>query len=99
MSLQPLFDKVLIKRDDAGDQMTAGGLYLPDTAKAKPNTGTVVAVGPGKFTEQGELLPMMVKTGDKVLFAEYGGLEVDLPEGKFLLMSQGELLGVFRESA
>lgn len=98
MKFYPLFDKVLIKRDDAKEEVTVGGIVLPSSAVPKPNEGLVVAVGPGKFTQEGELLPMMLKKGDKIMFGEYAGLEVSLPEGTFLLLSQEEILGVFRDS-
>lgn len=98
MKFVPLFDKVLVKRDDAKEEVTVGGIVLPSSAVPKPNEGFVVAIGPGKFTQEGELLPMMVKVGEKILFSEYSGSEVKLPEGTFLLMSQDEILGIFRES-
>jgi chaperonin GroES len=97
MKFVPLFDKVLLKRDDAKEETTINGIILPSSAVPKPNEGLVVAVGPGKLNHEGLLMPMYVDVGDKVMFGEYSGLEVKLPEGTFLLVSQDELLGVFKE--
>ena len=77
MKLKPLNDRVLVKRLES-EEKTAGGLYIPDTAKEKPSKGQVVAVGPGKIAENGSRVAMAVKKGDEVLFNKYAGTEIKL---------------------
>jgi chaperonin GroES len=92
--MKPLGNGVLIKRAEA--KTTKGGILLPDSAKEKPKTGEVVAVGPGKIDEDGKTLPMHVRVGDKVLFTAYAGTEVksDDVATEYLIMSEEEILGV-----
>lgn len=98
MKFKPMFDKVLVKLNDSSDEeKTAGGLYIPSSAKSRPNQGTVVSVGEGKCFTDGRLQKMSIKVGDKVLIPEFSGLEVELPDGKFYLFSQEEILGTFQE--
>ncbi len=96
--LEPMLDRVLVKLSETSDdEKTAGGLYLPSSAKPRANSGTVVAVGKGRRDNNGNPVKMALEVGDKVLLPEYAGLEVDLPgEGKFLLFLQDEILGVLR---
>jgi chaperonin GroES len=87
----------LVKRSKR--QKTRGGILLPETAQEKPKEGEVIAVGPGKTDEDGKLQPMMVKAGDRVLFAAYAGMEVKMPseeEDELLVMAEDEILGILR---
>lgn len=93
MKIRPLHDRVLIKRLDEEDK-TAGGLYIPDTAKEKPIQGKVVAVGAGKRDKDGKLQALDVKAGDKVLFSKYSGTEVKLDGDEHLIMREEDLLAV-----
>lgn len=88
MNIKPLADRVLVEPKEA-EMKTAGGLYIPDTAKEKPSQGVVVAVGPGKKDE-----PMEVKCGDTVLFGKYAGNEVQLDDKKYLIMKQSDIMAV-----
>jgi chaperonin GroES len=92
--IKPLGNRVLIERSKA--QASKGGILLPDSAQEKPKEGTVVAIGPGKLNEQGRTEPMNLKIGDKVLFSSYSGTEVkhDNEEGKYLILSEEDVLGV-----
>jgi chaperonin GroES len=92
-SLKPLRDKVVVERSEA-EQKTAGGILLPDTAKDKPKEGTVVAVGPGRVLESGEVKALEVKKGDKVLFGGYAGSEVKVDGKELLILSESEILAV-----
>lgn len=92
--VKPLGDKILVKRDEAGDK-TESGIYLPESAKDKPKTGTVQAVGTGALnTETGERIPLTLKKGDKVIFSSYAGSEVKLDKDTLLIMSESEILAV-----
>jgi chaperonin GroES len=93
MSLKPLRDKVVVERSEA-EQKTAGGILLPDTAKDKPKEGTVVAVGPGRVLDSGEVKALEVKKGDKVLFGGYAGSEVKVDGKDYLILSESEILAV-----
>lgn len=93
MSVKPLGDKILIKRVDA-EEMTAGGIVLPDAAKEKPRQGNVVSLGDGKLLKNGERAKFQVKKGDKVIFSSYGGTEVKLDGTDYLLMSEDDILAV-----
>jgi chaperonin GroES len=92
-SLKPLRDKVVVERSEA-EQKTAGGILLPDTAKDKPKEGTVVAVGPGRVLDNGEVKPLEVKKGDRVLFGGFAGSEVKLDGKELLILSESEILAV-----
>lgn len=92
--VRPLGDKVLVKRDEAGDK-TESGIFLPESAKEKPKLGTVQAVGTGSInTETGERIPLSIKKGDKVLFNTYSGTEVKIDKDTLLIMSESEVLAV-----
>ena len=93
MKLKPLNDRVLVKRLES-EEKTAGGLYIPDTAKEKPSKGEVVAAGPGKFGEKGERVALAVKPGDMVLFNKYAGTEVKLDGVDHLVMREEDILAV-----
>ena len=93
MNLKPLSDRVLVKRLDY-EEKTAGGIYIPDTAKEKPSQGEIIAVGPGKVSDDGKLQPMNVKKGDKVLFNKYAGTEVQLGGEDLLIMREDVILAV-----
>ena len=94
-SITPLADRVVVKPQDAETQ-TAGGLYIPDTAKEKPQRGTVVAAGPGKV-ENGTKVDMSVKEGDVVLYGKYAGTEITLGGDDVLIMRESDILGVVND--
>ena len=93
MKLQPLNDRVLVIRLES-EEKTAGGLYIPDTAKEKPCKGEVVAAGPGKLAENGTRTPLAVKKGDMVLFNKYAGTEVKLDGIEHLVMREEDILAI-----
>jgi len=93
MSLRPLSDRILVERVEENEK-TKGGIIIPDTAKEKPAEGKVVASGNGRMGEDGKLLPMDVKVGDRVLFSKYGGTEVKVDGIDYLIMRQDDVLGV-----
>jgi chaperonin GroES len=93
MDIRPLHDRVVVKRIEEGETMQ-GGLYIPDSAKEKPQQGEVVAVGNGKRTEDGKVLAMDVKTGDRILFGKYSGNDIKINGNEYLIMREDEILGV-----
>lgn len=93
MKLRPLQDRILVKRVEE-ETKTAGGLFIPETAKEKPQRGTVVAAGNGKKTEEGKVLPLDVKVGDTVLFGKYAGTEVKVDGDDFIMMREDDILAV-----
>ncbi len=93
MKFRPLLDRVLLKRVEE-DKKTSGGIIIPDTAKEKPSQGQVVAVGPGGRDEDGKVIQMSVKVGDRVLFAKWSGTEVKVDGEDFLIVKESEILGV-----
>ena len=93
MNLRPMQDRIIVKRVDE-ETKTAGGIFIPDTAKEKPQQGEVVAVGKGKKTEDGKIIPMDVNVGDKVLFGKYSGTEIQLEGLDYLIMREDDILGV-----
>jgi chaperonin GroES len=90
---RPLHDRVVVKRIEA-DMKTKGGIIIPDTAQEKPSQGEIVAVGPGGRDEAGKLIPIDLKTGDKVLFGKWSGTEVKLDGEDFLIMKESDIMGV-----
>lgn len=94
VSVRPLHDRILVRRM-AEDDKTAGGLYIPDTAKEKPQKGEIIATGKGRIMEDGKVLPLEVKIGDKVLFSKYAGTELKLDGAEYLMMREEDILGVF----
>ena len=93
MNLRPLQDRIIVKRVEE-ETMTAGGLFIPETAKEKPQRGQIVAVGNGKKTEDGKVLPLDVKVGDLVLFGKYAGTEIKVDNDDFLMMREDDILAV-----
>ena len=93
MKLRPLHDKVLVKRTEE-EETTAGGIVLPGSAAEKPSQGEVIAVGPGKRQDNGELIAPDVKAGDLVIFGQYGGNEVKIDGEEYLIISEGDIFGV-----
>jgi chaperonin GroES len=98
MQFTPLHDRVLIRRIE-GEEKTKGGLIVPDTAKEKPSEGEIIAVGEGARTESGELIPMAVKAGDRVLFGKWSGSEVRLEGEDLLIMKESDVLGIIQGSS
>jgi chaperonin GroES len=93
MHFRPLHDRVVVRRIDA-DEKTAGGIIIPDTAKEKPMEGEVVAVGPGARDEQGKLVPLDLKAGDRILFGKWSGTEVRIDGEELLIMKESDVMGV-----
>ena len=93
MKFRPLRDRVFVKYSSE-EEKTSGGLFIPDTAKEKPQKGTVVAVGPGRITDDGELQPMEVKVGDTILFEKYSGSKIRIDEEEFLIIKEEDILGL-----
>jgi chaperonin GroES len=93
VAVKPLADRVVIRALEETEQMR-GGLYIPDTAKEKPQQGEVIAVGPGKFDEKGSRVPMDVKVGDKVLYGKYSGTEVTIDGEQLLILRESDVLAI-----
>lgn len=93
MKIKPLADRVVIKPSEA-EERTAGGIILPDTAKEKPQEGTVVAAGPGKISESGAKVAMEVKVGNKVLYGKYSGTEITMDGVEHLIMRESDILAI-----
>ncbi len=93
MKLKPLADRVVIKPSKA-EEMTKGGIIVPDTAKEKPVWGDVIAVGPGRTSDDGKLIPMEIKVGDKVLYGKYSGTEVTMEGDELLIMRENDIFAV-----
>ena len=93
MNLRPMHDRIIVKRLEE-ETKTAGGIFIPETAKEKPQRGEVVAVGKGKVTEDGKVLPLDVKKGDQVLFGKYAGTDVKIDGQEYLIMREDDILGV-----
>ncbi len=93
MAFRPLHDRVLVRRIE-GDEKTKGGLIIPDSAKEKPAEGEIIATGEGARKDSGELIPMSVKDGDRVLFGKWSGTEVTLDGEELLIMKESDILGV-----
>jgi chaperonin GroES len=93
MNVRPLYDRVIVKRLEA-EEKTAGGLFIPDTAKEKPIQGQVIAVGNGKRTDKGEVLALEVRVNDRVLFGKYSGTEIKLEGEERVILREDEILAV-----
>jgi chaperonin GroES len=93
LKLRPLADRVVVEPIER-DEMTASGIYVPETAKEKPQEGKVVAAGPGRRDEDGKYIPMDVKVDDRVLYAKYAGTEVKLEEKKYLILKETDILAI-----
>ena len=97
MKFRPLHDRVVVRRLEA-EEKTAGGIIIPDTAKEKPMEGEVIAVGPGARDEAGKLVPLDVKTGNRILFGKWSGTEVKLDGEELLIMKESDIMGVIEKS-
>ena len=93
MKVKPLSDRIIIKPSPA-EEKTKGGIFLPDTAKEKPVVGEVVAVGPGRKSDDGKIVPIEVKAGDKVLYGKYSGTEVTIDGQEYLIMRESDLFAI-----
>ena len=93
LKLNPLADRIVVKAAEA-EEKTKGGIILPDTAKEKPVEGTVVAAGPGKVSDNGELVKMSIKVGDKVLYGKYSGTEVTIDGEEYLIMRESDIFAI-----
>jgi chaperonin GroES len=93
MKVKPLHDRILIKRVEEKETVK-GGIIIPDTAKEKPQEGEVIAVGGGKKTEEGKVIPLDVKAGDRILFGKYSGTEIKIDEQEYLIIREDEVLGI-----
>jgi chaperonin GroES len=95
MKIKPLGDRILVEPIEKEEKK--GGIIIPDTAKEKPQEGKVIAVGPGKRTDDGKILPMNVKVGDRVLYGKYSGTEVKIDDKNYLILHEDDILGVIEE--
>ncbi|MBS3919436.1 MAG: co-chaperone GroES [Deltaproteobacteria bacterium] len=93
MKIRPLQDRVIVKRLEE-EEKTKGGIIIPDSAKEKPQEGKVIAVGKGKVTEEGKVIPLDVKAGDRILFGKYSGTEVKIEGEEHLIMREEDILGI-----
>jgi chaperonin GroES len=93
MKIRPLYDRIVVKRIEQKEQKV-GGLYIPDSAKEKPQEGEVVAVGKGKRLEDGKVIPLDVQPGDRILFGKYSGSDIKLDNDEYLIMREDEVLGI-----
>ena len=99
MNIRPLYDRIVVQRvEDEGTSMQ-GGLYIPDTAKEKPQEGKVIAVGKGKRLEDGKVAALDVQAGDKILFGKYSGSEIKIDGQEYLIMREDEVLGVIENGS
>ena len=96
--ITPLHDRVIIRRIEDSTEKTAGGLFIPDSAKEKPQEGEVIAAGEGKYKEDGTRQGLDVKAGDRVLFGKYSGSEIKLDNEEFLIMREDEILGIINRA-
>jgi chaperonin GroES len=97
-NLRPLHDRVVVKRTEEKEQMI-GGLYIPDTAKEKPQQGEVVAIGDGRILEDGTRVPLDLNVGDQVLFGKYSGTEVKLNDEEYLILRESDVFGIVEAAA
>jgi len=96
MKIRPLQDRVIVKRIEE-EEKTKGGIIIPDTAKEKPQEGKVIAVGKGKITEEGKVIPLDVKAGDRILFGKYSGTEIKVEGEEHLIMREEDILGIIEK--
>ena len=96
MKIRPLQDRVIVKRVEE-EERTKGGIIIPDTAKEKPQEGQIIAVGPGKVTDDGTKIPMEVKVGDRILFGKYSGTEIKIDGEEHLIMREDDILGIIEK--
>jgi len=93
--LKPLADRIIVKPTSA-EEMTKGGIVLPDTAKTRPQEGEVIAVGPGQTTEKGIQVPVDVQVGDKVIYSKYGGIQIKITGEEYVILRQDDILAIVR---
>ena len=93
MKIRPLQDRVIVKRIE-GEEKTKGGIFIPDSAKEKPQEGMIIAVGPGKVADSGEKIAMTVKEGDRILFSKYAGTEIKIDGEEHMIMREDDILGI-----
>lgn len=93
LGVRPLHDRILVRRM-AEEEKTAGGLFIPDTAKEKPQRGEIIAVGKGRVNEEGKTMPLEVRAGDRILFGKYSGTELKIGGEEFLMMREEDVLGI-----
>src|SRR5215468_1167423 len=98
MKFRPLHDRVVVRRIE-GEEKSAGGIIIPDTAKEKPMEGEVIAVGPGARDEQGKVQPLDVKAGDRILFGKWSGTEVKIDNVEYLIMKESDIMGIMVQEA
>ncbi len=96
MKIRPLHDRILVKRLE-GEKRSKGGIIIPDTAKEKPVEGKVIAVGKGKILDNGEIRPLDIKEGDRILFGKYAGTEVKITGEEYLIMREDDVVGIIEE--
>src|SRR5206468_10506686 len=94
MNIRPLYDRIVVKRIENDAEKTLGGLFIPDSAKEKPQEGEVLAVGKGKRLEDGKIIPLDVQVGDRILFGKYSGSDITLSGEEVLIMREDEVLGI-----
>jgi chaperonin GroES len=94
MKIRPLYDRIVVKRVEGEAEKTSGGLFIPDSAKEKPQEGEVAAVGKGKRLEDGKVVPLDVQPGDRILFGKYSGSEIKIDGEEYLIMREDEVLGI-----
>ena len=97
MKIRPLYDRIVVKRVETETEKTSGGLYIPDSAKEKPQEGEVVSVGKGKRLEDGKIVPLDVQPGDRILFGKYSGSEIKLDGEDYMIMREDEVLGILTD--
>ncbi|MXY40190.1 MAG: co-chaperone GroES [Rhodospirillaceae bacterium] len=98
MNFRPLHDRVLVRRLD-DDEMTSGGIIIPDTAKEKPMEGEIIAAGSGAKNDKGEVTPLDVKAGDRILFGKWSGTEVKIDGEELIIMKESDILGIIEDGA
>lgn len=96
MKIRPLADRVIVTPKESLEDKTSGGIIIPDTAKEKPQEGEIAAVGPGRADENGKIIAMNVKVGDKVLYSRYGGTELKYEGKNYLIMSESDILAILK---
>ena len=96
MNIRPLYDRIVVKRIDE-QETTRNGIFIPDSAKEKPQEGEVVSVGKGKSNDEGKVFPLDVKAGDSILFGKYSGTEIKIDGEEFLIMREEEVLGILKK--
>ena len=99
MNIRPLYDRIVVKRLENEADKTAGGLFIPDSAKEKPQRGTVIAAGDGKVNDDGERVALDVKAGDTILFGKYSGQEIRLDGVDYLIMKEDEVLAAINQGS